>query len=212
MKIASCHIEVVSDIVCPWCYVGLGQLRQALAQIEPSSVGVTVSWSPFMLNPGLPEEGISRHDYLVHKFGEAGLARYARVLAYARQAGLNLNLDEIKVQPNTLDGHVLVAAAGDFGSQMVEHFFEGFFLFGRDLSQRSTLLDIAEKAGMQRQTAEAALNDAMLRKRVSHIAHEWQEKGVDGVPAFRIVRDESKESWLYGAVGAELLRDAILST
>lgn len=211
MKIGSCHIEVVSDIVCPWCYVGLGQLRQALAQIDPSTVTVTVSWSPFMLNPNLPAEGISRHDYLVNKFGEAGLARYARVLAYARQAGVRMHLDEIKVQPNTLDGHVLVAAAGDQGSHMVEHFFEGFFLFGRDLTQRSTLLEIAEMAGMQRHTAEAALNDALLRKRVAHIAHEWQAKGVDGVPAFRIVRDQSRESWLYGAVGADLLRDAILT-
>lgn len=211
MKIGSCHIEVVSDIVCPWCYVGLGQLRQALAQIDPSTVTVTVSWSPFMLNPNLPAEGISRHDYLVNKFGEAGLARYARVLAYARQAGVRMHLDEIKVQPNTLDGHVLVAAAGDQGSRMVESFFEGFFLFGRDLTQRSTLLEIAEKAGMERQAAEAVLNDALLRKRVAHIAHEWQEKGVDGVPAFRIVRDQSQESWLYGAVGADLLRDAILT-
>jgi len=164
-----------------------------------------------MLNPTLPAEGISRHDYLVNKFGEAGLARYARVLSYARQAGVNMHLDEIKVQPNTLDGHVLVAAAGDQGSRMVESFFEGFFLSGRDLTQRSTLLEIAEKAGMQPQTAEAALNDALLRKRVAHIAHEWQEKGVDGVPAFRIARGESQESWLYGAVGAELLRDAILN-
>ena len=211
MKITSCHIEVVSDIVCPWCYVGLGQLRQALAQLDASSVSVTVSWSPYMLNPTLPAEGISRHDYLVNKFGEAGLARYARVLAYARQAGVSMHLDEIKVQPNTLDGHMLVAAAGEQGSQMVESFFEGFFLFGKDLTQRSTLLEIAERAGMQRQTAEAALNDALLRKRVAHIAHEWQEKGVDGVPAFRIVRDQSQGSWLYGAVGADLLRDAILS-
>ena len=211
MKITSCHVEVVSDIVCPWCYVGLGQLRQALAQVDTSSVLVTVSWSPYMLNPTLPAEGISRHDYLVNKFGEAGLARYARVLSYARQAGVSMHLDEIKVQPNTLDGHVLVAAAGDQGSRMVESFFEGFFLFGRDLTQRSTLLEIAEKAGMERQAAEAVLNDALLRKRVAHIAHEWQEKGVDGVPAFRIVRDESKESWLYGAVGAESLRDAILN-
>jgi predicted DsbA family dithiol-disulfide isomerase len=211
MKIASCHIEVVSDIVCPWCYVGLGQLRQALVQIEDSSVTVTVSWAPYMLNPNLAAEGVSRHDYLVSKFGEAGLARYARVLAYARQAGINMNLDEIKLQPNTLDGHVLVAAAGDQGSRMVESFFESFFLFGKDLTQRSVLLDIAEKAGMQRQPAEAALNDALLRKRVAHIAHEWREKGVDGVPAFRIVRNESKEAWLYGAVGPELLRDAILS-
>ena len=211
MKITSCHVEVVSDIVCPWCYVGLGQLRQALAQIQASTVTVTVSWSPFMLNPNLPAEGISRHDYLVNKFGEAGLARYARVLSYAREAGVSMHLDEIKIQPNTLDGHVLVAAAGDQGSRMVESFFEGFFLSGRDLTQRTTLLEIAEKAGMQRQTAKAVLNDVLLRKRVAHIAHEWQEKGVDGVPAFRVCRDESTESWLYGAVGAELLRDAILN-
>jgi predicted DsbA family dithiol-disulfide isomerase len=211
MKMTSCHVEVVSDIVCPWCYVGLGQLRQALGQVDTSSVLVSVSWSPYMLNPNLPAEGISRHDYLVNKFGESGLARYERVLAYARQAGVSMHLDKIKVQPNTLDGHVLVAAAGDLGSRMVESFFEGFFLFGRDLTQRSALLEIAENAGMQRQTADAALDDALLRKRVAHIAHEWQEKGVDGVPAFRIVRDESQESWLYGAVGAELLRDAILN-
>ena len=95
MKIASCHIEVVSDIVCPWCYVGLGQLRQALAQIEASSVTVTVSWSPYMLNANLSAEGISRHDYLVNKFGEAGLARYAHTHRLrAELAAENINAGE----------------------------------------------------------------------------------------------------------------------
>ncbi|MFZ9759226.1 MAG: DsbA family protein, partial [Burkholderiaceae bacterium] len=82
------NIEVVHDIACPWCYVGHAQLKQALQKAEEASIPVAVTWSPYMLNPAMPQQGMSRRDYLVGKFGEAGLDRYKRVEDSARAEGL----------------------------------------------------------------------------------------------------------------------------
>lgn len=199
------NIEVVHDIVCPWCYVGHAQLMQAVRKAHEASLLVSISWSPFMLNPALPDQGIPRRDYLVGKFGESGLARYKRVEDSARAEGLHMNLDRITVQPNTLDAHILVAAAGDQGLPMVEALFKAFFCDGDDLTQRERLIAIAEGAGMEGRFAEAALNDNLLRKRVLHQASDWVGLGLHGVPAFRVTSESLKESWLEGAVGSSAL-------
>ena len=130
------NIEVVHDIACPWCYVGHAQLKRVLQQAQEASISVSISWSPFMLNPAMPEQGMPRRDYLVAKFGEAGLDRYKRVEDSARVEGLPMRLDRIAVQPNTLDAHMLIAAAGDQALQMVERLYEALFCEGRDLTQR----------------------------------------------------------------------------
>lgn len=201
------HVEVVHDIACPWCYVGHAQLKQAIQQAHESSVAVSVAWSPFMLNPTMPEQGMTRHDYLVGKFGEAGLARYKRVEDSAKAVGLQMNLGRITVQPNTLDTHVIITAAGNKALPIVEGLFEAFFCNGEDLTQRERLVTIAEDAGMERRFALAALNDQLLRKRVLHQANHWTDLGLQGVPAFRITSSSSKTTWLHGAVGyPELFR------
>ncbi len=202
-------IEVVHDIACPWCYVGHAQLKRALEQAQEASISVSISWSPFMLNPAMPEHGMPRRDYLVAKFGEAGLERYKRVEDSARAEGLPMRLDRIVVQPNTLDAHMLVAAAGDQALQMVEGLYEALFCEGRDLTQREQLLDIAEAAGMERLYAEGALEDTLLRKRVRHKAEEWPTRGIHGVPAFCFSSDSVNEVWLNGAVGSAALFQAI---
>ncbi|MDP4678506.1 MAG: DsbA family oxidoreductase [Burkholderiaceae bacterium] len=203
------NIEVVHDIACPWCYVGHAQLKRVLQQAQEASISVSISWSPFMLNPAMPEQGMPRRDYLVAKFGEAGLDRYKRVEDSARAEGLPMSLDRIAVQPNTLDAHMLVAAAGDQALQMVECLYEAFFCEGRDLTQRKQLLDVAEAAGMQRLYAAGALEDTLLRKRVRHEAEDWASRGIHGVPAFCFSSDVVKDVWLNGAVGSVALSQAI---
>ena len=203
------NIEVVHDIACPWCYVGNAQLKRALEQAQEASISVSISWSPFMLNPAMPEQGMPRRDYLVAKFGEAGLDRYKRVEDSARVEGLPMRLDRIAVQPNTLDAHMLIAAAGDQALQMVERLYEALFCEGRDLTQREQLLDIAEAAGMERLYAKGALEDPLLRKRVRHEAEEWPTRGIHGVPAFCFSSDSVNEVWLNGAVGSAALFQAI---
>ena len=204
------NIEVVHDIACPWCYVGHAQLKRALEQAQEASISVSISWSPFMLNPAIPEQGMPRRDYLVAKFGEAGLDRYKRVEDSARAEGLPMSLDRIAVQPNTLDAHMLIAAAGDQALQMVERLYEALFCEGRDLTQREQLLDIAEAAGMERLYAAGALEDTLLRKRVRHEAEEWPTRGIHGVPAFCFSSDSVNEVWLNGAVGSAALFQAVL--
>ena len=203
------NIEVVHDIACPWCYVGHAQLKRALEQAQEASISVSISWSPFMLNPAMPEQGMPRRDYLVAKFGEAGLDRYKRVEDSARAEGLPMRLDRIAVQPNTLDAHMLIAAAGDQALQMVERLYEALFCEGRDLTQREQLLDIPEAAGMERLYAAGALEDSLLRKRVRHEAEDWTSRGVHGVPAFCFSSDVVKDVWLNGAVGSVALSQAI---
>lgn len=203
------NIEVVHDIACPWCYVGHAQLKRVLQQAQEASISVSISWSPFMLNPAMPEQGMPRRDYLVAKFGEAGLDRYKRVEDSARVEGLPMRLDRIAVQPNTLDAHMLIAAAGDQALQMVERLYEALFCEGRDLTQREQLLDIAEAAGMERLYAKGALEDPLLRKRVRHEAEEWPTRGIHGVPAFCFSSDSVNEVWLNGAVGSAALFQAI---
>jgi predicted DsbA family dithiol-disulfide isomerase len=206
------NIEVVHDIVCPWCYVGHAQLKQALKKAHAASIPVSVSWSPYMLNPAMQQQGIPRHDYLVAKFGEEGLDRYKRVEHAARAEGLPMDLDLIAVQPNTLDAHILIAAAGDQASRMTERLFEAFFCEGGDLSQREQLLEIAKAAGMEKPYVVGALEDGLLRKRVRHKAEDWLTFGIQGVPAFRFVSDATGEFWLHGAVGSVALFHAITQT
>ncbi|MGA1083229.1 MAG: DsbA family oxidoreductase, partial [Burkholderiaceae bacterium] len=148
------EIEIISDVVCPWCYIGLAHLRQAIAWLEGqqpgSSTRLRVRWSPYMLNPRMPESGMPRRDYLVAKFGQAGLAGYAQIADHARAAGLPMNLDAIPVQPNTLAAHVLIAAMGDEATSLVDQLFQAFFVDGRNLADQAVLLDCAEQTGLSR--------------------------------------------------------------
>jgi predicted DsbA family dithiol-disulfide isomerase len=162
-----------------------------------------------MLNPRMPATGMPRRDYLVAKFGETGLAGYAQIADHARAAGLPMNLDAIPTQPNTLVAHVLIAAMGDGATELVDTLFQAFFVDGRNLADQSVLLDCAEQAGLSRERALAALQDSMLVKRVSHIAEEWVDHGVNGVPTFRF-RHGASERLINGAAAPTVLGQTML--
>jgi predicted DsbA family dithiol-disulfide isomerase len=157
------EIDVISDIVCPWCFIGKRHLERALEawRDKHPDETPTVRWHPFQLKPQLPAGGMPRKQYLENKFGGPERAReiYARVEAAGARAGIAFAFGDIRVQPNTIDAHRLVhhAARHDGQDAMAEALFRRYFLEGADLSNREELADIAQQAGMDREEASAYL-------------------------------------------------------
>ena len=208
-------IEIVSDVVCPWCYVGKRQVEAALAQharANPGAVPPRIQWKPFELNPTLPEEGMSRHEYVTTKFGGARSKEvYARVTAVGAEHGIAFAFDRIVRQPNTLAAHSLIALAGDDASdpalqdRVVEALFRAYFIDGADLTSHETLATIAAGAGLDRTRAEACLADSNERRAIRDEEERSRQIGVQGVPFFILDRRLA----VSGAQGAEALLEAI---
>ena len=209
------QIDVVSDIVCPWCYIGKRQLDLAIAQWQQENPGrraPELHWRPFQLNPDMPAEGIPRSVYLERKFGAAdGGRRFDQVRAAARAVGLELRLDAIKVQPNTLKLHGLVELADGYDKQtaLAEAFFRAYFMEGRDLSDDETLREIAAGAGLDEGMIDAALTAESVTRLVAAADAELREMGVTGVPLFIIGSDSGERQAVSGAQGADALLDAM---
>lgn len=186
-------IDIVSDVVCPWCYIGKRHLEEALARWSTeSSVAIEVEWQPYELNPDLPGEGTDRKSYLDSKFGgpERAAQIYDRVRAAGRGAGIEFDFDRIVRQPNTFAAHRLIAAAAPGVPQtaLVERLFRGYFLEGADLTQRDVLLGLAADAGLAPAEAETALNDEARERHVRAAEFHAQRMGVSGVPFFIVDR------------------------
>jgi predicted DsbA family dithiol-disulfide isomerase len=183
-------IDVISDVVCPWCYIGLRRLGAALALLaerEPD-VRPLVSWHPFQLNPDLPREGIGRRAYLEAKFGGPRRADeiYERVRAAGRTVGIDFAFERIERQPNTLDAHRLISWAQARGSaeEVVERLFRAYFLEGRLVGERSVLAAIAGEAGLDDAAAAAMLAAEERADEMAAMDRRVRELGVTGVPFF----------------------------
>ncbi|MEA2938229.1 MAG: hypothetical protein QOC56_1733 [Alphaproteobacteria bacterium] len=179
-------IDVVSDEVCPWCYVGKRLLEMAVA-LKPE-IPVAVRFHPYFLNPWVPREGMSRDDYLIRKFGsvERYNANNQRVADAAAFAGLSYARDKIKRQPNTLDCHRLIRWAGESGNaaRMKGRLMELYFSEGGDLSDRDVLVQAAVDCGMEAgRVRELLASDADVAS-VEAEANSAKESGIDGVPCF----------------------------
>jgi predicted DsbA family dithiol-disulfide isomerase len=182
------QIEVISDVVCPWCFIGKRRLEQALARLReaPTAPTVSVAWLPFQLNPDLPQTGMDRADYLRRKFGHAAPQVYARVAGVGRSVGIAFAFDAIARQPNTVAAHQLIALAAPAGrqDQMVETLFRAYFLEGADLTQRATLVALAQRSGIDPARATACLDDPLQRQAALDAERDGRELGVEGVPLF----------------------------
>jgi predicted DsbA family dithiol-disulfide isomerase len=183
-------IDVVSDVVCPWCYIGKRKLEAALAELirsEPD-LSVKIRWHPFQLNPDLPAAGIARADYLAAKFGGKARAAeiYARVRSVGEQVGIAFDFDRIARQPNTLDAHRLVAWAQQRGDAdaLVERLFRAYFLEGRFVGDRDELVAAAAASGLPEGEAREFLASDALRAEVEAEHREAHEAGITGVPFF----------------------------
>jgi predicted DsbA family dithiol-disulfide isomerase len=181
-------IDVISDVVCPWCYIGKRLLEQAIA--SKPDIAVEVRFRPYFLNPWVPREGMSREDYLIAKFGS--VERYNsnnnRVVEAAAAAGLDYQRDRIKRQPNTLDCHRLILWAGETGkaAAMKQRLMEIYFSEGGDLTQPEVLVAAAADCGLDGAHVRALLASQQDVDEVEREAQSAKEAGIEGVPCFII--------------------------
>jgi predicted DsbA family dithiol-disulfide isomerase len=185
-KPAHVHIDVVSDVVCPWCYIGKHRLERALA-LTPDTPA-EVEYRPYFLNPWIPREGIERKTYLETKFGS--VARYdaiaERVGAAAAAEGLVYAPKKMKRQPNTIDCHRLIlwAKNGADPARVKQRLMELYFAEGADLSDREVLVQAARDCGMDGEIVRRLLAGEDDVARVTSDANTAKEAGIDGVPTF----------------------------
>ncbi len=183
---ARVHIDVVSDVVCPWCYIGKHRLERALA-LTPDTAA-EVEYRPYFLNPWIPREGIDRKTYLETKFGS--VARYdaiaERVGAAAKAEGLVYAPEKMKRQPNTIDCHRLIlwARNGADPARVKQRLMELYFAEGADLSDRDVLVQAAQDCGMDGDIVRRLLAAEDDVARVTSEADAAKEAGIDGVPTF----------------------------
>jgi predicted DsbA family dithiol-disulfide isomerase len=177
-------IDVVSDVVCPWCYIGKRFLEQAIA-LKPE-VPAAVRFHPYFLNPWVPREGISREQYLITKFGsvERYNANSQRVIDAAALAGLTYARDKIMRQPNTLDCHRLIRWAGDNAAAMKQRLMELYFSEGGDLTSLDVLVQAAIDCGLDGNEVRRRLATDADVAEVEAEANSAKEAGIDGVPCF----------------------------
>ncbi|QDV56274.1 DsbA family oxidoreductase [Rosistilla oblonga] len=200
-------VDVISDVICPWCFIGKRRLEKAIAAVD-GQYDVQVNWHPFQLNPAMPKEGISRKEYRTRKFGswERSLQLDAKVIAVGESEGIHFDFDKTEKTPNTVDAHRLIWLADQHGCQdaVVEAMFRAYFTEGKDIGNRQTLMDVTAEAGLNRQASEDMLNSDDGMEVISNGSEMSQQHQVDGVPFFII----NNAVTLSGAQAPETFLDA----
>ena len=179
-------LDIMSDPICPWCYIGKAHLDRAL-ESEPDHPFV-IEWHPFQLNPDMPEAGMDRRAYLEGKFGgkEAAVRAYAPVVEHAEKAGLKINFEAMQRTPNTLNAHRLIHWAGIEGRQTaaVSALFKAYFVDARDIGDAEVLCDIADVIEMDASLVSRLLDtDADVQDIRDRDAHS-RKMGITSVPTF----------------------------
>ncbi|MGL4290061.1 MAG: DsbA family oxidoreductase [Phreatobacter sp.] len=200
-------VDVISDVVCPWCFIGKRRLEKALALVP--AIAVEVRWRPYQLAPDLPPAGVPRDQYLIQKFGSLDRTKdmFERVASVGAADGIAFAFDKIQVSPNTLDAHRLVlwARSGPAQNAVVEDLFQAYFIEGKNLADRQTLIDIGVANGLEASLlAELFESDADIERTRREIASA-QRIGVTGVPFFIV----AERYGIAGAEAAETIADAI---
>jgi predicted DsbA family dithiol-disulfide isomerase len=202
-------VDVVSDVVCPWCFIGQKRLDKAIA--AAGDVEVHVRWRPFQLDPTIPREGKDRRDYMLGKFGSEERIReiHARIEPLGEAEGINFAFDAIKVAPNTLDAHRLIRWAGamseEVQNRLVRRLFQINFEEGGNLGDHAVLIEAAREAGMDVSVAEALLPTDADAEAVQNEITTASRMGITGVPCFLL---EGKYA-VMGAQDAATLTEAI---
>ena len=206
---AGLRIDIVSDAICPWCYIGKRQLERALTTLAQEGLDFSVHWNPFQLNPDMPKEGRDRAAYRAQKFGDPERVREMdeRVTGAAANVGLAFRLDLIRRTPNTLDAHRLIWLAGREGVQdaVMEAVFIAYFTQGRDIGDHDVLADCAALGGMDRASAADFLSGDVTAQEMLAADRAAREAGVNGVPSFFL----DGYSLYSGAMPAETMAEAL---
>lgn len=204
------RLDIFSDPICPWCYIGKSCLDRAL-EAHPDHP-FEIEWHPFQLNPEMPPEGADRRSYLEAKFGgkQNAVSIYARVAEAAEAAGVSINFDTMNRVPNTLDAHRLIHWAGLEGRQaaMVSALFRAYFRDGKDIGDHATLAALAGDAGLDAALAARLLATEADRADIAARDAHARQRGVNAVPTYVIanqyVLSGAQPVDLWGRVIAEL--------
>ena len=184
-------VDIVSDAICPWCFIGKRRFEQAMAA-APQDVEILLAWRPYQLNPEMPPEGMDRKAYLSAKFGGDAKADtiYERVRAAGASVGIDFNFAGIPRTPNTIDAHRLIGLAGRAGRQdaVVEGLFRAYFLEGRDIGDRAVLAAVAAAADFDDKTIRDYLAGRDDVERVNNEDAMARRMGIQGVPCFILNR------------------------
>jgi predicted DsbA family dithiol-disulfide isomerase len=179
-------IDIISDVICPWCFIGKRRLERALA--ARPEFDVQIAWQPFQLNPDMPPEGMDRSAYLAAKFGSPAHARHINreVDRVGPEEGIAFAFDRIERTPNTIDAHRLIRLAGEQGCQdrVVELLFRRYFEEGVDIGDTDRLVEIAVEAGIDCDVARADLESGRGLEAVRLADLQARKMGVAGVPCF----------------------------
>lgn len=202
-------LEVYSDTICPWCYVGYARLQQALA--ARPAVAVELAWLPYELNPDLPPEGEDRKAYMLRRFGDVNrfAAGQRQLLEIGAPLGIDFQFDRVTRAPNTRRSHALINWAGEAGSavqsRVKERVLRAHFTEGRDIADPGQLVELAADCGLDAAAARAALDDPARRAAIVALETQAQRWGISGVPTFIFERRYA----FSGAQPLEVFLDAI---
>jgi predicted DsbA family dithiol-disulfide isomerase len=200
------HIDLVSDVICPWCFIGSRRLEQALAT-PPDGVAVDVTYRAFLLDPSTPREGADLRERLRAKYGADPEKMFANVEAAARSSGIPLDFAKVRRTPSTVAAHTLLRHAIDKGTQpaLARALFEGYFLEGRDIGDADVLAALAAAHGFDADEATRIVRDEAELAKTREEAQEAAASGVRGVPFFVL----GGRLAVSGAQSADVLRGAI---
>ena len=204
-------IEIFSDVVCPWCYIGKRNLENALQILNEKDEHFesSLNWRSFQLNPQLKEDGILRQDYITNKFGEGANSEiiYERVRLAGEAIGLKMNFDKIIMQPNSSKMHSLIYAAKEINRdiEIIENFFKAFFIDGMNLTDFEIVSKVASDSGLDSETINGVFHDNLFEKFVQEDIKMSKKYNITGVP-FYIIDDSIG---LSGAQPPEVIIDAI---
>lgn len=202
-SLATLQIDVIADLVCPWCWLGKRRLDDALLAVHGPS---QVSWYPFQINPRLPEEGASFRDYVASRFGDPEnlQPKLAELTLAGRAEGIDFRLDRLSRIPSTVHAHRLLKLAEAESanvSTVAESLFRGFFEEGLDISERDVLVELGSRAGLSALGIRRTLDDDATRQIVLSQEAQIRKSGITGVPNFLV----NKRLFVIGAQSTESL-------
>ena len=198
---ATLQVDVIADLICPWCYLGKRRLDDALSAVHGPSL---VTWYPFQINPGMPPSGMSLDEYLEKRFGNADKLHSALdgLTQIGKAEGINFNFDKLERVPNSLDAHRLMKLAENekiSTSDLAENILRGFFESGLDIADRDVLIDIGDGSGLSRTVINETLDNDLSRRIVLSQEAHVRQSGVTGVPDFLV----NKRLFAVGAQSTE---------
>ena len=195
------ELDIFSDTVCPWCYIGKKRLENALNKYK--NLKIKQTWRPFQLNPGIPPDGMDRQEYLISKFGSSDAAKtvYENIYEEGVKEGINFNFDLIEVTPNSFNSHRLLALAYkvDIQEKVLDDLFESYFLHGKDIGDPNILLQIAIKHNIDAEEFKSYLSDQENIEPLANEEIQAKKMGINSIPTFIV----NKQIVINGAQTSE---------